>query len=248
MLRLKNIATVQNELSSQTQVNQRTTESLRNVQLQLKEKEAELSAKNEEIERIRQDSRVFSDRFASWTTDLTRLAEGRDRKIGKMALKIQKSMKAIATNATRLADASASRVSFDGKMVHDTSLTVAALEEEITEWKERCKDLKLRLERATATAKEKEKRLERRASVKLIAAESGRKKAEDMLRAQVEGEKERIKQQLTPKIKAVKRSAEVALKELRDKTASMENELRDVRQELAFVRAEKDDVLMEVRF
>ena len=64
-------------------------------------------------------------------------------------------------------------------------------------------------------------------------------KAEDMLHAQVEGEKERIKQQLTPKIKAVKRSAEVALKELRDKTASMENELRDVRQELAFVQAKR---------
>ena len=182
----------QDDLSLQTQKVRGLSESLRASNDQLKQRDVELAAKGEEIERMRQDSRALSERFASWTKDLGRLAEGRDRKIGKIASKIQKSMASIATNAARLSDSpsnlSSTTVNSENELDQHNALTVAALEEEISGWKQKCKELTLRLERVSEASKQKEKRLERRASVKLLAAESSRKQAEDMLRAQIEGE------------------------------------------------------------
>ena len=57
-----------------------------------------------------------------------------------------------------------------------------------------------------------------------------------------------MQEQVTPKVKAATRKADSALKTLRGEKESLENELRETKQELQFVKAEKNDILMEVRY
>ena len=209
----------------------------------LEKSEFELRVKEDEAERLKTDSKLFRDRFEKLSKELTRLARGRDAKIGRIAERIRKDVEKIAQSNSAGESASAPALLDETK-----SLSVVALEEEIEEWKAKCSSLSLRLDNAKSKSQKKEKRLERRASVQLMAAETGRKQAEDMLRMQIEGEKERIKHHVEPKVKFAQRKAAEAKRVLLEEKAKLEQEVRELKQELAFEKAEKGDALMEVRF